>query len=104
DFVNAAAKRLAVLAHHVKPEKRVSHYMRPRRNGAAHASAASLMHFCTMGSRESGELPSCFSLPDTKYRPDTCTSVGSAASRTYCCEPRSVPTAAKKGITWFIIM
>ena len=34
--------------------------------------------------------------------PDTSTSVGSAASRRYCSELRSIPTATKKGITWFI--
>src|ERR1700730_15214390 len=42
---------------------------RARKNGAAHASAASSMRFCCAGSRERGELPSFFSLPDTKYMP-----------------------------------
>jgi hypothetical protein len=53
-------------------------------------------------SRQSGELVCFFSLPDTKYMPDTLTRVGSAARRTYCSEPRFVPAAARKGITWLI--
>src|SRR5215469_16421171 len=73
-----------------------------RRNGVAHVSAASLMRFCTAGSRESGELLCFFSLPLTKYMPDASASAGSAARRTYCCAPRCIPAATKKGITWLI--
>src|SRR5262249_30138900 len=73
---------------------------RPRKNGMAHASAASSMRFCTAGSRESGELPSFFSLPDTKYMPETRARAGPAARRTYCQEPHCAPAATKKGITW----
>jgi hypothetical protein len=63
----------------------------------AHASAASLLRCWMAGSGESGELPCFFSLPLTKYMPDTPTSAGSAARRTYCLRAALHPGGGEEG-------
>ena len=70
---------------------------RPGRNEVTHASAASSMRCWMAGSRASGELPCFFSLPLTKYTPDTVAMVGSEARRTYCLEAFFHPGGDEEG-------